>query len=247
MKNSPIEYVGASPVRRKRNNPLGGWLLVIFALGVSAIFLKPLLPFLQAQQKLTSKSNLNEAIQMLESDGSFQDRLAASALQRTLTPVTFDKSYYEIDFPNGDISNDRGNRADVIVRAYRGVGVDLQEDVHNDMSSNFRRYPQIFNRKEADSNIDHRLIQNLERFFARNGDSLPVTTEALDYSVGDIVIWRLIDGTPHSGIVVPGPGAKHSEKWIVHNMNSTPLWEDRLFDYKVIGHYRYSKLSQFSR
>ena len=241
MKNSAIEYVGAAPVRRKRRNPLGGWILVIFAMGVSAIFLKPLLPFLQAQQKLTSQSNLNEVIQMLESDGSFEDRLAASALRRTMETVTFDQSYYEIDFPNGDISIDKGNRADVIVRAYRGVGIDLQEEVHTDMSENFRRYPQIFNRKRTDSNIDHRLVQNLERFFARNGDALPVTTDALDYNVGDIVIWRLIDGTPHTGIVVPGPGAKQSDKWIVHNMSSRPLWEDRLFDYKIIGHYRYAK------
>lgn len=241
MKNSAIEYVGAAPVRRKRRNPLGGWLLVIFALGISAIFLRPLLPFLQAQQKLTSKSNLNEVVQMLKSDGSFADRLAASALERTRDPINFDESYYEIDFPNGDISPDKGNRADVIVRAYRGVDIDLQEEVHTDMSANFRAYPQIFRRKAADTNIDHRLVKNLEHFFSRNAQTLAATTEPLDYSVGDIVIWRLVDGSAHAGIIVPGPGAKQSEKWIVHNMNSRPLWEDRLFDYKVIGHYRYSK------
>ncbi|MGC6426385.1 MAG: DUF1287 domain-containing protein [Akkermansiaceae bacterium] len=241
MKNSAIEYVGATPVRRKRRNPLGGWLLIIFAVAASAVFLRPLFPFLQAQQKLTSTSNLNEVIQMLESEGSFADRLAASALERTKETVAFDNSYYEIKFPGGDINDQKGNRADLIVRAYRGVGIDLQEEVHTDMSSNFRRYPQIFRRKEADPNIDHRLVQNLDCFFSRNGDSLAVTSDPLDYSVGDIVIWRLIDGSKHIGMVVPGPGAKQSEKWVVHNMNKGPVWEDRLFDYLHVGHYRYSK------
>lgn len=241
MNNSAIEYVGATPVRRKRRNPLGGWLLIIFAIGLSTVFLRPLLPFLQAQQKLTSSSNLNEVIQMLESEGSLTDRLAASALARTKEPISFDNAYYEIDYPGGDTPEGKGNRADLIVRAYRGVEVDLQEEVHTDMAANFRRYPQIFQRNQADPNIDHRLVQNLDRFFSRNGDQLPVTNEPLDYAVGDIVVWRLVDGTAHIGIVVPGPGAKQSEKWIVHNMNSRPLWEDRLFDYKLIGHYRYAK------
>ena len=241
MKNSAIEYVGATPVRRKRRNPLGGWLLIIFAIGLSAVFLRPLLPFLQAQQKLTSASNLNEVIQMLESEGSFSDRLAASALSRTKESISFDNSYYEIPYPGGDISEGKGNRADLIVRAYRGVGIDLQEEVHTDMAANFRRYPQIFRRKNADANIDHRLVENLGRFFSRKGQPLPVTSEALDYSVGDVVVWRLIDGSEHIGIVVPGPGAKQSEKWVVHNIDSTPVWEDRLFDYMRVGHYRYSK------
>lgn len=240
MKNSAIEYVGASPVRRKRRNPLGGWLLIIFAVGVSAVFLRPLVPFLQAQQKLTSTSNLNEVIQMLESEGGFSDRLAASALARTKESITFDNSYYEIDFPAGDIPANKGNRSDLIVRAYRGVGIDLQKKVHSDMLENFRSYPQVFRRNQADPNIDHRLVKNLDTFFARNGEALEATSESLDYHFGDLVVWRLIDGTKHIGIVVPGPGAKQSEKWVVHNMNSTPVWEDRLFDYMHVGHYRYS-------
>lgn len=241
MKNSAIEYVGATPTRRKRRNPLGGWLLIIFAIGLSAVFLRPLLPFLQAQQKLTSSGNLNEVIQMLESKGGFCNQLAASALARTKNSVSFDNSYYEIDFPGGDIPDEKGNRSDLIVRAYRGVGVDLQQEVHTDMSAHFRRYPQIFRRKHADPNIDHRLVQNLDCFFSRKGEPLAVTTEALDYSVGDIVVWRLVDGSKHIGIVVPGPGAKQSERWVVHNMNNRPVWEDRLFDYMHVGHYRYAK------
>jgi uncharacterized protein YijF (DUF1287 family) len=241
MRHSTLEYVGAAPTRRKRRNPLGGWLLIIFALVLSGFFVRPLLPFLQAQQKLTSTGNLNEAIESLESDGDFGSRLAAQALGRTRAEVSFEDAYYTIDFPNGDIPDNKGNRADVIVRSFRGVGIDLQQDVHTDMSENFRRYPQIYRRKEADPNIDHRLVPNLQRFFSRKGQTLAVTTDTFDYGLGDVVVWRLVDGNPHIGIVVPGPGAKKSEKWIVHNMNGSPVWDDRLFDYKVIGHFRYGQ------
>ncbi len=241
MRHSTLEYVGAAPTRRKRRNPLGGWLLIAFALVLGGFFVRPLLPFLQAQQKLTSTGNLNEAIESLESDGDFASRLAAQALGRTKAEVSFQDAYYTIDFPNGHIPDTQGNRADVIVRSFRGVGIDLQQDVNMDMSENFRRYPQIYRRKEADSNIDHRLVPNLQRFFSRKGQTLAVTTDTFDYRVGDLVVWRLVDGNPHIGIVVPGPGAKKSEKWIVHNMSGSPVWEDRLFDYKVIGHFRYGQ------
>ncbi len=239
MRNTPLEYVGAAPTQRKRRNPLGGWLLVIFALILGGVFLRPLLPFLQAQQDLTSSGNINEGIEELRSEGNFSSLLAAQALQQTKSKVSYDESYYKIDFPNGDIPEDKGNRADLIVRSFRGVGVDLQEAVHADMSENFRRYPQIYRRKEADPNIDHRLVPNLQRFFSREGQSLPISSEVFDYGVGDIVVWRLVDGQSHIGIVVPGPGALKTEKWVVHGMNGTPTWENRLFDYKVIGHYRY--------
>jgi len=239
MRQTPLEYVGAAPTRRKRRHPLGGWLLIIFALILGGVFVRPLIPFLQAQQNLTSSSNLTETIEELRSEGSFASRLAAQALQRTQVQVTYDDSYYAIDFPNGDIPDEKGNRADLIVRAYRGVGIDLQEDVHADMSANFRPYPQIYGRKQADSNIDHRLVGNLQVFFTRKGQPLAVTDEPFDYSVGDIVVWRLVNGERHIGVVVPGPAALKSAKWIVHNMNASPTWEDRLLDYDVIGHYRY--------
>jgi uncharacterized protein YijF (DUF1287 family) len=241
MKKSAIEYVGAPPVRRKPRNPLGGWLLLIFSLGVCAVFLRPLIPFLQAQQDQTSRSNVTETVQILESEGTFADRLAAAALRRTMAKVAFDNSTYQIDFPGGDIPENKGNRADLIVRAYRGVGIDLQEEVHRDISSHFTVYPQIYGRKGPDANNDHRLVPNLDRFFSRKGEALANTTEELDYQVGDLVIWRLVDGSKHIGIVVPGPGAKQSEKWVVHNLNIGPVWENRLFDYNIHAHYRFEQ------
>jgi len=127
----------------------------------------------------------------------------------------------------------------LIVRAYRVEGIDLQIDVHTDIKENFYSYPQIFGSKGPDTNIDHRRVQNLQRFFTRKGQVLAVTQDAEDYSFGDIVIWQLLDGNKHIGIVVPGPGAKKTEKWVVHNIGNGPEWEKKLFDYSLKGHYRY--------
>jgi uncharacterized protein YijF (DUF1287 family) len=237
----PIEYIGAAPVKKKKKSSLGGWILVAFALGLGGFFLRPLIPFLRAQTELTSEANVTEAISSLRADGDFGSRLAAAALERTQAKVDFDNVYYQIDFPNGDIALDRGKAEDLVVRAYRGVGIDLQVEVHADIKENFFAYPQIFGAKGPDTNIDHRRVQNLQRFLARKGEVLEVTQEDGDYRFGDLVIWQLPGGSKHIGIVVPGPGAKKSEKWVVHNNRKGPQWEDKLFDYTIKGHFRFGE------
>ena len=237
----PIEYIGAAPMKRKRRSSLGGWLLVAFAIVLGGFFLRPLIPFLRAQTDLTSPANVREAITTLESDGDFGSRLAAAALERTQAQVNYDGSYFKIGFPNGDIAPSRGKAEDLIVRAYRSLDIDLQVRVHADIKENFYSYPQIFGSKEPDTNIDHRRVQNLQRFFTRKGQVLGVSQDPEDYSFGDIVIWQLLDGNKHIGIVVPGPGAKKTEKWVVHNIGDGPEWEKKLFDYTIKGHYRYSE------
>lgn len=212
-----------------------------FAIVLGGIFLRPFIPFLKAQTDLTSPANVREAMASLRSDGDFGSRLAASALDRTQSKVSYDGSYFKIDFPNGDISPERGKAEDLIVRAYRAEGIDLQVDVHTDIKENFYSYPQIFGSKGPDTNIDHRRVQNLQRFFTRKGQALAVTQDSEDYSFGDIVIWQLLDGNKHVGIVVPGPGAKKTEKWVVHNIGNGPEWENKLFDFTLKGHYRYGE------
>lgn len=228
-------------MKKKRRSSLGGWLLMSFAIVLGGIFLRPFIPFLKAQTDLTSPANVREAMASLRSDGDFGSRLAASALDRTQSKVSYDGSYFKIDFPNGDISPERGKAEDLIVRAYRAEGIDLQVDVHTDIKENFYSYPQIFGSKGPDTNIDHRRVQNLQRFFTRKGQALAVTQDSEDYSFGDIVIWQLLDGNKHVGIVVPGPGAKKTEKWVVHNIGNGPEWENKLFDFTLKGHYRYGE------
>lgn len=228
-------------MKLKRRSSLGGWLLIAFALVLGGVFLRPLIPFLRAQQDLTSDANVQDAVASLRSDGGFGNSLAAAALERTLATVIYDGAYYKIAFPGGDLAPDRGKAEDLIVRSYRAVNIDLQVEVNEDIKPNFYAYPQVFDSKGADPNIDHRRIQNLQRFFSRNGKTLPVSADQNDFAIGDLVIWQLLSGDKHIGIVVPGPGARKTEKWVAHNIGSGPIWENALFDYPIEGHYRYSK------
>lgn len=75
---------------------------------------------------------------------SFQGKLSDAALELTQQHVTYDPSYFPIDFPNGDVPSDKGVCTDVVIRAYRIVGIDLQKEVHEDMKANFAVYPKIW-------------------------------------------------------------------------------------------------------
>lgn len=170
-------------------------------------------------------------------DGFF-GRLVAAAVERTRHQVTYDPAYVQIDYPGGDVPDDRGVCADVIVRAYRKVGIDLQKEVHEDMAQNFTQYPQFWGLRGPDSNIDHRRVPNLQTFFSRNGRTLPASDKPDDYSAGDLVVWSLSGGRTHVGLVIRGP-SDEGRALVVHNIGSGPKVEDALFAWPVIGHYRY--------
>ena len=154
--------------------------------------------------------------------------------------VLYDSAYTNIPYPGGDVSPRRGVCSDVIIRAYRGIGIDLQQRVHEDMKKHFALYPKLWGLKRADSNIDHRRVPNLQVFFKRFGKTLPVTANAADYKPGNIVTWNLRDkgSLPHIGIVTDIK-ASNGNPLIMHNIGYGQVKEDMLFDYKITGHYRY--------
>jgi uncharacterized protein YijF (DUF1287 family) len=143
---------------------------------------------------------------------------------------TYDPAYVSLKYPGGDIPIERGVCADVVVRAFREIGVDLQVAVHEDMMRNFRAYPQMWGLRGPDKNIDHRRVPNLMRFFTRKGKSI-----ALDapYEAGDVVAWRLPNGLHHIGIVSDDSGM------VVHNIGEGAKNEPVLHTFKIIGHYRW--------
>ena len=118
------------------------------------------------------------------------------------------------------------------------TGIDLQREVHEDMKRNFHLYPRKWGLSKPDSNIDHRRVPNLMRFFERKGETLPLSDRAEDYAPGDIVTWDLGDDLTHIGIVV-NVAAEQDRYMIVHNIGAGPKMEDVLFKWKIIGHYRY--------
>ncbi|MBW6491929.1 MAG: DUF1287 domain-containing protein [Lentimicrobium sp.] len=173
---------------------------------------------------------------------SLYKRLADSALVLTRQKVQYDPAYVRIAYPNGDVSPDKGVCTDVVIRAYRKLGIDLQKEVHEDMKANFDKYPKKWGLTGPDKNIDHRRVTNLMTFFKRNGIVLNITKNPDDYLPGDIVCWDLGGGITHIGIVSGKKTADGSRHLIVHNIGAGQVVEDCLFSfYKIIGHYRYEK------
>lgn len=166
---------------------------------------------------------------------------ADSAISLTNDQVRYDPAYFSISYPNGDIPSDKGVCTDVIIRAYRKVGIDLQKEVHEDMVAKFSLYPKIWGLSSTDKNIDHRRVPNLMTFFERHGEVLPITDNADDYSSGDIVCWNLGGAITHIGIVVNKRSDNQKRNLIVHNIGAGQVLQDCLFDFKIIGHYRYKK------
>lgn len=171
---------------------------------------------------------------------SFADRLVAAAISQTASRVTYDGSYRRIAYPGGDVPASIGVCTDVVIRAYRAVGVDLQVEVHEDMRRAFDAYPRIWAMTGPDSNIDHRRVPNLQTFFRRQGAALPVVRQAAAYLAGDVVTWMLPGNLPHIGIVTHRK-AEAGTPLIVHNIGRGPEVEDMLFAYPITGHYRYRK------
>lgn len=171
---------------------------------------------------------------------NFYSRLADSALTLTYQRVQYDPSYFKIAYPNGDVPADKGVCTDVIIRAYRKMGIDLQKEVHLDMQAHFSLYPQKWGLKHTDPNIDHRRVPNLMTFFSRKGTTLKITDKAEDYQPGDIVCWNLGGGITHIGIVSKKTTRDGKRHLIIHNIGAGQVLEDCLFTYKIIGHYRYS-------
>lgn len=172
---------------------------------------------------------------------NYSDRLSNAALELTKQFVEYDPSYFTITYPNGDVPIDKGVCTDVIIRAYRKLGIDLQKEVHEDMKANFGKYPKNWGLSKTDRNIDHRRVPNLMTFFSRHGTVKPITDKASDYLPGDIVCWNLGGSVTHIGLVVNRKSADGKRNLIVHNIGGGQVLADCLFEFKIIGHYQYKK------
>ncbi len=167
-------------------------------------------------------------------------KLLESAKKQTSVTTDYTQEYFVLDYPNGDPPAETGACFDVVVRAFRHAGVDLQKEVHEDMAANFSTYPQKWGLAKTDTNIDHRRVPNLQKFFDRKGKSLRITNNGEDYLPGDVVSWDLDGkGMTHIGIVSNYWNPSSKRYSIIHNIGGGAHAEDRLFEWKITGHYRY--------
>ena len=149
----------------------------------------------------------------------------------------YDGSYRTLAYPLGDVPQETGVCTDVVIRALRQQGIDLQQLVHEDMTRHFSAYPKKWGLKRTDRNIDHRRVPNLETWFARHGKSLSLT-DPDSFQPGDIVTWRLPGDLPHIGIVSDRRAADGTPL-IIHNIGRGTQEENILNQYPRTAHYRY--------
>lgn len=151
--------------------------------------------------------------------------------------IHYESAYSKIGFPNGDVPEDRGVCADVLVRAFRADGRDLQALLNQDMRRAFETYPSLWALSGPDPNIDHRRVPNLMTWFTRNGAVLPMTANAADFQPCDVVAWDLGIGVTHIGLVsdrtIGGNPA------IIHHIGGHPTEEDVVFKFRMIGHFAF--------
>jgi len=166
-------------------------------------------------------------------------QVVAGAVEQTGYTRIYDPAYVQLAYPGGDPPPDRGVCSDVVVRAFRRAGIDLQKEVHEDMARHFAAYPKLWHMRAPDSNIDHRRVPNLMTYFMRMGKSLPITKKAEDYAPGDVVAWDLGNGLLHLGVVTDTRAADTGDYEIVHNIGAGARLDDVLFSWTIIGHYRY--------
>lgn len=166
--------------------------------------------------------------------------IVESAKKQAVDAATYDPSYVKLTYPGGDVPADRGVCTDVVIRALRAAGYDLQRLIREDMKKSFERYPR--RGKRPDPSIDHRRVPNQAAYFAAYGRTL---TKSLDpqrlaeWKPGDIVWWKFANGIDHIGVVVGGKG-ESGLPLCVHNLGPCRL-EDVLGRWEIIAHYRYPK------
>lgn len=163
--------------------------------------------------------------------------LVVAARRQIGVTVVYDPAYVRLPYPGGDVPASRGVCTDVVIRAFRARGLDLQQRVHEDMRAHFASYPQKWGLRGPDSNIDHRRVPNLQAWFARQGWSLTATRNAADYRAGDLVTWMLPGNLPHIGIVSDRKSLTGTPL-IIHNIGNGAREDNILFDYPITGHYR---------
>ncbi len=164
--------------------------------------------------------------------------LVAAARAQIGTTLLYDASYQRIAYPMGDVPIERGVCSDVVIRAFRALGTDLQAEVHRDMTRHFAAYPRAWGLAHPDPNIDHRRVPNLVTWFTRQGDARAISGNPADYQAGDVVAWVLDSGQAHIGIVSDRRSEDGLRPLVIHNIGSGAQEEDVLLDWRITGHFR---------
>jgi uncharacterized protein len=176
---------------------------------------------------------------------SREAKIVARAREEVTRGVVYDPAYFRLSFqgdadtgrsvyPGGDLDPGRGVCTDVVIRALREAGVDLQERVHEDILARRGAYPSV---TAPDANIDHRRVGPLLVYLRAHAR----TIEDEDWKPGDIVVWSFKPCprcTPdHVGIASDRMGPR-GKPLALHNIGPKPSEDDVLDAWTVLGHFR---------
>ena len=161
-------------------------------------------------------------------------KLVTDARQQIGKTLYYDPAYTSLKYPMGDVPMIKGVCTDVIIRALRLQGIDLQQRIHEDMKANFSAYPKKWGLKSTDRNIDHRRVPNIMTYFKRQGYGV----QDKHYVAGDIVTWDLGKGLVHIGIVSDRKATGSNTPLVIHNIGQGTQENNILHQFKIMGHYR---------
>ena len=173
----------------------------------------------------------------------FALKVIAAARDQLDDGTGYDGKYVKIGYPNGDPPKEIGVCTDVVVRAFRPAGYDLQKLIHDDMGVAWSSYPRYMGLPTRDTNIDHRRVPNQRVYFGRHAKSLPITLgDPKDWKPGDIVTWKIFGRLDHVGLLSDTPN-EYGFPLVIHNAGAGPREEDilSLTTWKINGHFRFPK------
>lgn len=181
-----------------------------------------------------------EAPAPLATSSEPQRLILESAKKQAEEGAFYSAGYVKLDYPMGDVPKDRGACTDVVIRALRAAGYDLQKLIHEDMKENFKKYPR--RESKPDPNIDHRRCPNQIYFLKKFGIELTKETSgenAKSWRPGDIVYWKLDNGLDHTGVLSDRRNSR-GLPYVIHNLGRCAE-EDVLTEWKIVGHFRFPK------
>ena len=159
------------------------------------------------------------------------DKFIASARTQVGVTLTYNPEYVKLTFPMGDLNISKGVCTDVIVRAMRGVNVDLQEKIYKHKKSHPKLYKNLYSSNALNTSIDHRRVKNIQAYLLARGYRVKDA-----FKPGDIVVWKIYN-LDHIGICSDKLNDE-GEPYVIHNVGDGAQEEDFLRAYKIVDHFR---------
>ena len=160
------------------------------------------------------------------------DLVGAARAQIGVT-LFYDPSYQQIAYPMGDVPMERGVCSDGVIRAFRAVGIDLQQELHRDMERHFAAYQ----RAGASPRRTGTSITGASRTSPPGSSDkvrAPGRPGAAAYQPGDVVAWVSAAGGRISASCRPASG-EGARPLVIHNIGWGAREEDALFETALPG------------